>query len=96
MSTKSNFISDKRTRSIVRKLAKQTGTCYPVYIVEGNKSPQLEGCGYYYTTVSGKTIVRHPRAYGYRTKYHPSTKRIEVGVDWFCSFVDSFVDKNYD
>lgn len=56
----------------------------PIVIVDGDAPPVRKGRGYYHTTLSGKTVVRHPNAYGYRTWYHPSTVRVEVGQ----AFVD--------
>jgi hypothetical protein len=52
---------------------------YPVEVIEGYSPPRLVGRSYYYTTPSGKTIVHHPGAYGWRTLYHPSTCRVVVG-----------------
>ena len=54
----------------------------PVVEVDGDAFPKIMGEGGFNTTPSGKTIVRHPNAYGYRTIYHRSTLRIEVGRDW--------------
>jgi hypothetical protein len=54
----------------------------PVEVVPGAQAPSVAGETYYWTTPSGKTIVRHPNAYGWRTLYWPSTLRVEVGADW--------------
>ena len=54
----------------------------PVEVVAGASAPHFVGQSYYWTTPSGKTIVHHPNAYGYRTWYHHSTLAIEVGADW--------------
>lgn len=54
----------------------------PVSLVDGDRAPKLVGSGYYWTTPSGKTIVHHPSAYGWRTWYHCSTRTVEVGRDW--------------
>lgn len=58
-----------------------------VVVVEGSKKrensrPKLVGSSGYHTTPSGKTIVTHPGAYGWRTVYHCSTERVEVGREW--------------
>ena len=58
-----------------------------VVVVEGskkreNQKPKLVGNSGYHTTPSGKTIVNHPGAYGWRTVYHCSTERVEVGRNW--------------
>jgi len=47
-----------------------------------NSQPKLVGNPGYHTTPSGKTIVNHPGAYGWRTVYHCSTERVEVGREW--------------
>lgn len=54
----------------------------PVVVVPGARRPYLIGDSGYYTTPSGKTIVRSPQAYGWRTLYHPSTEEIRVGARW--------------
>lgn len=59
----------------------------PVCVVEGSSAPQSVGQGYYWTTPSGKTIVRHSNAYGWRTRYWPSTRCVEVGADWLAGLV---------
>ena len=46
-------------------------------------APGLAGQGFYWTTPSGKTVVHHPNAYGWPTLYHGSTRRVEVGLEWF-------------
>ena len=51
----------------------------PVVLVPGNEAPHSEGTGYYYTTLSGKTVVHHPRAYKWPVRYWGSTRRVEVG-----------------
>lgn len=54
----------------------------PVRVVPGDSAPAVRGHGFFYTTPSGKTIVRYPKAYGWQTLYHPSTRRIVVGRAW--------------
>lgn len=66
----------------VRSHVGMNGKPYPIVDVDGFSPPKVEGYGYYHTTLSGKTVVRYPNAYGYRTLYHPSTKRIVVGRGW--------------
>lgn len=68
-------------RRIVRREANSHSNC-PVKIVAGNAAPQIVGRSYYWTTLSGKTEVRHPNAYGWPTLYHGSTIRVQVGADW--------------
>jgi len=58
-----------------------------VVTIEGSKKqknspPKLAGHAGYHTTPSGKTIVTYPSAYKWRTVYHCSTERIEVGREW--------------
>jgi hypothetical protein len=65
----------------------------PVEVVDGKIAPREVGSGYYFTTPSGKTIVRYPNAYGWRTLYHPSTLRIEVGRDWKSNVREVVVDR---
>jgi hypothetical protein len=55
---------------------------YPIELKIGNQSPQYSGESYYYTTPSGKTIIRHPSAYRWPKVYHNSTQRITVGQQW--------------
>lgn len=69
-------------RRMVRELAGESWTARPVAVVEGYVAPRLAGRSYYWTTLSGRTIVRHPNAYGWPTLYHASTRRVEVGADW--------------
>lgn len=57
----------------------------PVVMVAGSQEPTMQGSSYYHTTLSGRTIVRHPSAYGYPTLYHPSTRHIVVGADYINS-----------
>jgi len=72
-------------RAIKRKIGSPSHV--EVVILEGSKKrenspPKLVGSSGYHTTPSGKTIVTHPGAYGWRTVYHCSTERIEVGREW--------------
>jgi hypothetical protein len=57
-------------------------SAWPVVIVPGNAPPVREGESYYWTTPSGKTVVCHPNAYGWRTWYHCSTLCVVVGAEW--------------
>jgi hypothetical protein len=56
-----------------------------VMIEEGDAVPELLGRQGYWTTPSGKTVVHHPAAYGWRCCYHCSTERVEVGRAWLDS-----------
>jgi len=58
-----------------------------VVVIDGSKKrensqPKLIGHAGYHTTPSGKTIVTYPSAYKWRTVYHCSTERIDVGREW--------------
>ena len=53
-----------------------------VRVVSGDVAPRLVGRSYYWTTPSGKTVVRHPNAYRWPKLYWPSTRRVEVGEEW--------------
>jgi len=61
-----------------------------VEVVAGNAEPAVVGRSYYWTTPSGKTEVRYPNAYGWRTLYHASTRRVEVGVEWLAARAADF------
>lgn len=74
--------SDPDARSCVRAAAGAAGSTCPVVVVPGHARPSVEGEPGYHTTPSGRTIVRHPNAYKWRTVYHLSTIRIEVGETW--------------
>lgn len=72
---------------LARKVCREVAGCGrryypPVVVVDGDIRPHMAGEHGYHTTPSGKTIVRHPNAYGWRTVYHCSTLRVEVGRDW--------------
>ena len=69
-------------RKAIRVAAHLTGTSYKIIDIDGFSPPTLCGEGYYWTTPSGKTRVRHPGAYKWRCVYHPSTMHIEVGRGW--------------
>jgi len=53
----------------------------PVRIVDGSEV-RLVGESSYHTTPSGKTRVKFPNAYKWRTVYHASTLCVEIGRDW--------------
>jgi len=55
---------------------------YPVTLVDGASPPEDVGSSGYWTTPSGKTVVIHPRAYGWPVVYHCSTREIRVGRNW--------------
>lgn len=69
-------------RKIIREHSGRAHRAMPVVVIDGHATPEVKGKTYYHTTPSGKTIVRFPNAYGYPTKYHPSTLRVEVGAGW--------------
>ena len=74
-------------RSVWRRIRKLTNTHSNVKIVfvKGEQEPELKGEGFHYTTRTG-IPVRYPTAYakvGWSSLvYHPSTLRLEVGMDW--------------
>lgn len=73
------------SRAIKRRIGAPSHVA--VVVLEGSKKrdnsqPKLVGHSGYHTTPSGKTIVTHPGAYGWRTVYHCSTERVEVGCNW--------------
>lgn len=55
---------------------------YPLVFEDNDNPPSIQGEGYYWTTLSGKTRVYHPNAYGWPTRYHNSTLHISVGKNW--------------
>jgi hypothetical protein len=69
----------------IRQAAGVSGIAYPIVRVDGDAAPKVVGRSAYWTTLSGKTEVRYPNAYGYPTLYHRSERRIEVGRDWLAS-----------
>lgn len=77
-----------RTYRLISKLVRReldaAGTPHPIVFEDGFAAPRWEGESYYWTTPSGKTRVHHPNAYGWRTRYWPSTLRIVVGRGWVC------------
>lgn len=58
----------------------------PVIVEDGSSPPRAEGSGYYWTTPSGKTVVRYPSAYKWRTLYWPSTRKVVVGREWLAQW----------
>lgn len=70
--------STLRARRAARAVARAPRH-YPVVLVDGAAPPVARGRSFYFTTPSGRTIVHHPNAYGWRTRYWPSTHRVEVG-----------------
>jgi hypothetical protein len=69
------------SRRIAREYAGAHRTM-PVVVVDSDEAPHIVGEAAYHTTPSGKTIVRHPNAYKWRTVYHCSTHRVRVGRGW--------------
>jgi len=51
----------------------------PIVVLEGDDPPKLLGRSYYWTTPGGRPIY-YPNAYKWPKVYHPSTKRVEVGI----------------
>lgn len=68
-------------RRIARQAAHAHANC-PVEVIDGAAAPTLRGRSYYWTTLSGRTEVRYPSAYGWPTLYHASTLRVQVGAEW--------------
>ncbi len=61
-------------------------TCL-VEVTYGMQPPREVGESYYWTTPSGRTIVRSPNAYGWPTWYHKSTRHVEVGYVWLAEWI---------
>lgn len=79
-------------KRIVRELNRLADTKgKKVKIIKGSKeAPKLSGETFYYTTLSGKTIIRHPNAYKWKMWYHPSTISLTVGEIW----LNEYLEKN--
>lgn len=71
-------------RRLARRAAGAHSNCR-VVVVAGDCAPRLTGRSYYWTTLSGKTEIRHPSAYGWPKLYHNSTLAVEVGADWLAT-----------
>jgi len=85
-----------RLRWAVRHAAGGRGAAdyrVPVIVVAGRERPRYRGEGGYHTTMSGRTRVYHPGAYGYRTLYHCSTRRVEVGARWLLDRAATLVQR---
>lgn len=67
---------------LVRIIAGAHASCPVDVIADGASGPKTTGESYYFTTLSGKTRVYSPAAYGWRTRYWPSTISVEVGQLW--------------
>jgi len=78
--------AERCLRSRCRKEAHAHGSM-PVRAIEGSAAPVIAGEAAYHTTMSGRTVVRCPNSYGWRTWYHASTKRVEVGADYVASIM---------
>lgn len=80
--TRTSSREHRRFSKAVRAACGQSGKSYPIVIVDGFAAPRLRGRSYYWTTLSGKTEIAYPKAYGWPTLYHASERRIEVGAGW--------------
>ena len=82
------YIIGGKTMKISTKLRRYAGYTpgdnFPFIMIlpDSYEPPKKAGESFYHTTPSGRTIVRYPRAYGYPTLYHNSTRRVEVGEHW--------------
>lgn len=76
------FRNYRQISKVVRAACNESGTPYAIETVDGFAVPKLIGKSYFWTTLSGKTVVHHPNAYGWPTLYHASTLRIQVGRGW--------------
>lgn len=85
------------TSHALARAAVGCGSCdrTPVEEEPGGAAPRVEGASYYWTTPSGKTVVRYPSAYKWPTRYHSSTRRVVVGVDWLAA-ADGLRSRRYD
>lgn len=76
----------REIKSLCRRLA---GCCkydaVDVVMIPGSQEPTLCGRSYYWTTMSGRTEVQFPSAYGWPVWYHASTRHVTVGADWINS-----------
>ncbi len=88
MESSKRYATTRYQRRLAREACGAHATM-PVEVVEGSQFPRVRGRSYYWTTPSGKTEVMHPNAYGWRTLYHPSTLRVEVGREWLRAEVDT-------
>ena len=75
-----------RMLSEIREIAGARGKPWKIEIVPGGSKPRLCGEKWHYTNKSGD-IIYHPSAYcrkGRRSMiYQHSTKKIEVGKNWW-------------
>ncbi len=78
---------DRLISKAVRAVLGLSNTRYPIEFSDGFDEPQLRGHRQYWTTPSGKTVVRFPNAYKWPTKYHHSTLHIVVGAGWVLAVV---------
>jgi len=60
MNTK-DYIGDTTIAHVARMHCRD-GANHPVKIIEGNSAPHFTGSAGYFTTMSGKTIVKYPNA----------------------------------
>lgn len=67
------------------RLAANAPLHVPVRLIDGSEPPTYRGRSYYWTTPSGRTVIRHRGAYRWPTLYHPSTLRVTVGRDSLCA-----------
>jgi hypothetical protein len=78
-------ITRLQRRAILRS-ANQPQANIAIEIIPGIAlAPRNAGESYYWTTPSGKTIVRYPSAYRWPTWYHASTRRVQVGEQWLAA-----------
>ncbi|HEY2250918.1 MAG TPA: hypothetical protein VGH74_07640 [Planctomycetaceae bacterium] len=86
LATFANFFAPRALTLAQRRAARQAANAHsncPVDLVDGDAAPRMTGRSYYWTTLSGKTEVRYPNAYGWPTWYHCSTLAVTVGREWF-------------
>lgn len=81
-----NITLTPQQRTAIRRYVGISDNFPPINIVEGYDAPKSLGESFFHTTPSGKTIVNYPNAYGYRTLYHPSTRRVTVGAGWLTAY----------
>jgi len=69
--------------TVLRRFIGINNNNIPIEVKKNSKQPpKLIGKPGFHTTLSGKTIVYHPNAYKWPTKYHHSTQKIIVGSGW--------------
>lgn len=82
------YYPSTRTKYFIRKIKKcagsPRGSC-PIFIIEGEGSPAMQGSPGFWSPPSGKNLKKYPayqNMYKKHMNYHKSTRKVEVGVQW--------------